>query len=95
MSMHAGSPHTGLNKFVVGSQVRLGVDTQNFQTGTYVNWTLSNGTAAPAVNTAYTPLQFSVNLQDQVAPTFLTGPTFMPLPVSLSLCVFKKLLEPC
>lgn len=79
---------------LVWSQVRLGVDTQNFQTGTYVNWTLSNGTAAPAVNTAYTPLQFSVNLQDQVAPTFLTGPTFTPLPVSPSRWFVFLLLEP-
>ena len=64
-------------------QARGSSDTQNFQAGTYVNWTLSNGTAAPAVNTIHAPLQFSVNLQDQIAPTFLSGPTFTPQPVSL------------
>ena len=68
---------------LVGMQAREKDDTQNFQSGTYVNWTLSNGTVAPAVDTIHAPLQFSVNLQDQVAPTFLSGPTFTPLPVSL------------
>lgn len=66
-------------------QAQLKQDTQNFQMGTYVNWTLSNGTVAPAVNTTQTPLQFSVNLQNQTVPTFYdsTWPQFTPLPVGL------------
>ncbi|KAL3148640.1 hypothetical protein ABBQ38_014063 [Trebouxia sp. C0009 RCD-2024] len=74
----SGCPTTA---FMDCSQVQERPDAQNFQTGTYVNWTLSNGTVAPAAaNSPQTPLQFSVNLQDQVVPTFLTGPDFTPLP---------------
>lgn len=74
-------------------QARERDDSQNFQAGTYVNWTLSNGTVAPAVNTTQAPLQFSVNLQNQVAPTFLSGPTFTPLPVSLHYLVAGATLD--
>lgn len=81
-SMASSSPCSRTLCMVV-MQVRERPDAQNFQTGTYVNWTLSNGTVAPATaNSPQTPLQFSVNLQDQVVPTFLTGPDFTPLPVS-------------
>ena len=62
-------------------QARLRSDVQNFQSGLYVNWTLSNGTVAPATNTTGRPLQFSVNLQNQTVPTFLTGPNFTAVPV--------------
>lgn len=62
-------------------QARLRPDVQNFQSGSYVNWTLSNGTVAPATNTTGRPLQFSVNLQNQTVPTFLTGPNFTAVPV--------------
>lgn len=62
-------------------QARLRADVQNFQSGSYVNWTLSNGTVAPATNTTGHPLQFSVNLQNQTVPTFLTGPNFTAVSV--------------
>ena len=62
-------------------QARLTPDVQNFQSGSYVNWTLSNGTVAPATNTTGRPLQFSVNLQNQTVPTFLTGPDFTAVTV--------------
>lgn len=54
---------------------------QNFQSGSYVNWTLSNGTVAPATNTSQHPLQFSVNLANQTAPAFYntSWPMFTPL----------------
>ena len=62
-------------------QARLTPDVQNFQSGSYVNWTLSNGTVAPATNTTGHPLQISVNLQNQTVPTFLTGPDFTAVTV--------------
>ncbi len=62
-------------------QARLTPDVQNFQSGSYVNWTLSNGTVAPATNTTGHPLQFSVNLQNQTVPTFLSGPNFTAVTV--------------
>ncbi len=49
--------------------------------GSNVNWTLSNGTVAPATNTTSHPLRFCVNLQNQTVPTFLTGPNFTAVPV--------------
>ncbi|DBA74582.1 TPA: hypothetical protein ACH3X2_009454 [Trebouxia sp. C0005] len=72
-SAASGCPTTA---FVDCDQARLRADVQNFQSGSYVNWTLSNGTVAPATNTTGHPLQFSVNLQNQTVPTFLTGPNF-------------------
>ncbi|DBB14474.1 TPA: hypothetical protein ACH3X3_004761 [Trebouxia sp. C0006] len=72
-SVASGCPITA---FVDCDQARLTPDVQNFQSGSYVNWTLSNGTVAPATNTTGHPLQFSVNLQNQTVPTFLTGPDF-------------------
>jgi hypothetical protein len=62
-------------------QACLRPDVQNFQSGSYVNWTLSSGTVAPATNTTGHPLQISVNLQNQTVPTFLTGPNFTAVPV--------------
>lgn len=55
---------------------------QNFQSGSYVNWTLSNGTVAPATNTLQHPLQISVNLINQTAPAFYNSswPLFTSLP---------------
>ena len=62
-------------------------DAQNFQSGSYVNWTLSNGTVAPATNTSQHPLQFSVNLANQTAPTFYNNipPQFTPIPGSVQI----------
>ncbi|KAL0035306.1 hypothetical protein WJX77_000193 [Trebouxia sp. C0004] len=81
-SVASGCPTTA---FVDCYQARLGPDVQNFQSGSYVNWTLSNGTVAPATNTTGRPLQFSVNLQNQTVPTFLTGPSFTAVPGSVQI----------
>lgn len=74
---------------MVSLQARLTADTQNFQSGSYVNWTLSNGTVAPATNTTGHPLQFSVNLQNQTVPTFYNSswPQFTPVSVIFLLTV--------
>ena len=74
---------------MVDLQARLTADTQNFQSGSYVNWTLSNGTVAPATNTTGHPLQFSVNLQNQTVPTFYNSswPQFTPVSVCSLLAV--------
>ena len=68
-------------------QVQVTPDTPNWQSGSYVNWTLSNGTVAPAMNTTVHPLQFSVNLANQTAVAFYNamGPTFTPIPGSVQI----------
>lgn len=59
----------------------------NYQSGNYVNWTLSNGTVAPPAGTDQHPLQFSVNLANQALPSFYNNvpPLFTPVPGSVQI----------
>ncbi len=75
------SPNESWTSMAVTLQACLRPDVQHFQSGSYVNWTLSNGTVASATNTTGHPLHFPVNLQNQTIPTFLTGPNFTAAPV--------------